>query len=139
MPPRHALRAGPVCVFVHPDRHGHKGIDVLGCNYIALPDRRPCGDGPAAACAAGAVRVPDEGETMKAKLSISGDGNFTFYMTPESDAEREILRRVAECKELTISDRLRRVVYSYGNDHTDHIEIMPMPNKLKQNEKATAT
>lgn len=70
---------------------------------------------------------------MKAKLSISGNEHFTLYLTPETDAEREILRRVAECKELTAADRLRRVNYTYGE--TDHIEIMRMPPKPKVSEE----
>jgi hypothetical protein len=66
---------------------------------------------------------------MKAKLSISGNGWFTLYLTPETDAEREILRRVAECKELTAADRLQTVNHSWRDwsDRTDHIEIMQMP------------
>jgi hypothetical protein len=62
---------------------------------------------------------------MKSKLSISGNGHFTLYLIPETEAERDILRRVAECKNMTSADRLKQNQWSSGSN--DHIEIMPMP------------
>ena len=57
---------------------------------------------------------------MKASLKIAGDKWFCLYLTPETDAEREILKRVAECKELTNSNCLR---YPGHYTDTDHLEI----------------
>lgn len=62
---------------------------------------------------------------MKASLKISGNKHWTLYLTPETDAERDILRRVTEDRSLTCADRLRSAGWM-GRD-TDHIEIMPMP------------
>lgn len=38
---------------------------------------------------------------MKAKLEIAGDANFVLCLIPETEAERDILKRVGEQKRLT--------------------------------------
>jgi len=62
---------------------------------------------------------------MKAQLSISGDAHFTLFLTPETDAERDILRRVTESEALTVKDLLKPI-NSWRTDN-DHIKITPMP------------
>lgn len=69
---------------------------------------------------------------MKASLKISGNSAFTLFLMPETDAEREILRRVTECRNLTCADLLRD--RNWMSRTTDCIEIMPMPPKVEQEE-----
>ena len=58
---------------------------------------------------------------MQVKLTISSDASFILYLMPETAAERDILRRVAENKELVIMEKLRDS--SWPNRPTDSVEI----------------
>ena len=63
---------------------------------------------------------------MRAQLTVWEHEGFTVFLSPETRAEREILRRVAEAKKLIVQERLQYIGRSVGAG-VDRIEIIQAP------------
>lgn len=64
---------------------------------------------------------------MQAKLMITGNAYFEVSLLPETPAEREILRRVGECRELISDDLLQRQGYSLTEN--ERLVVRPRPKE----------
>ena len=71
---------------------------------------------------------------MKADIKVFGSGNYVLTLRPETDAERLILHKVADFRELTCADLLD-MNYRFSADKAQRLEIMPIPGGFKLGEE----